>query len=54
MAHNIVDSKELLNIWQELNGTGEEKLKGLLEKIFQEVLEAKMDNHIGANKYEQF
>ena len=53
MAHNIEDSKELLKIWQELNGTGEEKLKGLLEKIFQKVLEAKMDDHIGANKYER-
>lgn len=34
MAHNIIDSKELLKIWQDLNGIGEEKLKGLLERCF--------------------
>lgn len=52
MARSI-NGKEILDVWQETNGNGEDKLRGMVKFFFQELLEANMDKHIGVGKYER-
>jgi transposase-like protein len=47
------DCNALLAIWQEAKATGDDPIRALLERLLQELLEAQMTAHLGAEPYER-